>query len=396
MKKIVSLFICIALIFSLSAMPVSAESIEVDNHAAIMDFSVELLKNCMDSDGNVVISPLSVMYALALTMNGAEGDTLSQMENVLGMSREEVNAYLPGLMASLSDENSPLSSINSIWIKEEGKFVLNEEFIAANSELYGADIFAEPFDAETVEKINAWVAEGTDGMIPEMLNELAPEAVMYLINAVCFSSVWQDAYDEEDIKDGIFTTEEGTEQHVDMMHSTEGIYLEDEFTTGFMKPYEGNDYAFVALLPAEGMTIAEYIAYINGENVTEIIKTAQYTDVHTSIPQFSTDFSIEMDTALQNMGIINAFDPALADLSGIGAYDGANLAVGSVSHKVHITVNAEGTEAAAATNVGIMTMSARPPMDEPLKVDLDRPFVYMIIDCNTQLPVFMGVVESIN
>ena len=392
MKKTVSILTLIAMLFSMSLMPAAAETAETDGSTAVMDFSVGLFRNCFDAEGNVVISPLSVMYALAMTMNGAEGETLAQMEQALGLTRDELNMLLPGILAA--PENSDLKSANSVWIKNDEGFTVNGSFIETNAGLYDADVFTEAFDAGTVEKINAWVSEGTDGMIPGILNSIPPEAVMYLINAVAFGAEWQIPYEEEDIGDGIFTAGDGTQQDAVMMHATESIYLENEYATGFMKLYKGQNYAFLALLPDEGMTLGEYVQTLTGESVASLMDNAQYLDVTTAIPQFETDFSIEMAETLREMGIVDAFDMNLADLSGIGAYDGANLAISGVTHKAHIAVDDRGTVAAAATLVGVEAMSA-PMMEEPKEVILDRPFVYMIVDCETQLPVFMGAIETL-
>lgn len=204
------------------------EGIEIQN-SDLADFAVRLFKTSEESGKNTLISPLSVLYALAMTANGAKGETRAQMESVLGMSVEELNFYLYNYMKNLpQDEKYKLSLANSIWFTDDQRFSVNQDFLQTNADYYGADIFRAPFNKQTCKDINTWVKNKTDGMIPEILDEIPAEAIMYLVNALAFEAEWSEVYNKDAVRDGNFTKEDGTKQNVDFMYSEEGCFLEDE------------------------------------------------------------------------------------------------------------------------------------------------------------------------
>ena len=156
-------------------------------NAAVADFAVRLLRASNKTGENTLISPLSVLCALAMTANGAKGETLEQMEKVLGMTTEELNLYLYSYMNSLPQgERYKLSLANSIWFTDHERFEVNQDFLQTNADYYGADIYKALFNNSTLKDINDWVKERTDDMIPNILDEIPDEAVMYLVNALAF------------------------------------------------------------------------------------------------------------------------------------------------------------------------------------------------------------------
>lgn len=363
-------------------------------NTAVTDFAIRLFQASEKSGENTLISPLSVLCALSMTANGAENETLQQMENVLGMTTQELNLYLYSYMQILPQgEKYKLNLANSIWFTEDESFTVNHDFLQANADYYGASIYKTPFNDQTCKDINNWVKQNTDEMIPKILNRISEDAVMYLVNALAFDAEWMEVYEKNQVKDGEFTKEDGTKQNVVFMHGSESTYLEDENATGFMKLYKGGKYAFVAMLPNEGVSISDYVASLDGAALNAMLSDPQYTTVHTSMPKFETEYDVEMSDILKEMGMPIAFEPTKADFAGIGTSTEGGVYISRVLHKTFISVGEKGTKAGAATVVE-MNCGCSPLPQEPKEVYLDRPFVYMLIDCENNIPFFIGTLMN--
>ena len=360
------------------------------------DFAIRLFKQTNEDGKNTLISPLSVLCALAMTANGAEGETREQMEAVLGMSVEELNLYLYSYINALPQgEKYKLSVANSIWFTDDDRFTVNQDFLQTNADYYGADIYKTPFDKQTLKDINNWVKNETDNMIPKVLEDIPDAAIMYLINALAFEAEWTEIYEKNQVRDKTFTKEDGTKQDVELMYSTEGKYIEDENATGFIKYYKERKYAFVALLPNEGVTVSEYVNSLDGASLAALLANAESRSVETAIPKFESEYDIEMSSILEAMGMSNAFNVTFADFTGIGDSTEVGIYISKVIHKTYIQVGEKGTKAGAVTAIEMNDGSAGPP-DEIKQVYLDRPFVYMLIDCETNTPFFIGTVMDVN
>ena len=363
-----------------------------DGSAAATEFGVRLFQQGVLEDKNVLISPLSVLCALAMASNGAKGETRAQMETVFGMNIEDLNGYLCAYLKQLPQgETYKLSLANAIWFKDTPSFAVEPDFLQINANYYGAGLYKAAFDEATRDEINDWVEKNTDGMIKNILDKIPKEAVMYLVNALAFDAEWQIIYKEDQIRNGTFTKEDGTTQNVELMYSDENRYLEDDRATGFIKNYADGKYAFVALLPKEGVSVAEYAASLTGEHLQTLLANPQQTTVQTAIPKFESDYSVDLSSVLQRMGMKLAFGGG--DLSGIGTSAEGPLAISRVLHKTYIAVDEKGTKAGAATAVEVNTECAI--VSPERKVILDRPFVYLIIDPNTNVPVFIGTVMDV-
>lgn len=361
-----------------------------EDSAAVTDFAVRLFRAGKEDGKNVLISPLSVMYALAMTANGADGETLVQMETVLGMSTQELNAWLYSYWKSLPQgEKYKLKLANSIWFTDHERFTVNRDFLQTNADYYGADIYRAPMNGETCRDMNNWVKEHTDGMIPQILDKIPGDAIMYLINALVFDAQWSEIYAEPQIREGEFTAEDGTKRTVDFMHSTESLYLEDGLATGFVKYYKGGKYAFVAMLPKEGVTVSQYVDSLDGAALQAMLEDPRYYDVRAAIPRFESEYSTEMSALLSRMGMPAAFDLYNANFSKMGTSTDGNIHITRVVHKTFISVDANGTKAGAATLIEAGDGCAMEPQ-EIKEVRLDRPFVYMLIDCENNIPFFLG------
>ena len=363
-----------------------------------MRLAVELFQSSVleSKDENVLISPLSIQLALAMTANGADGNTKAEMEALLGgeISLEDLNEYLYSYVNNLpSAEKYKLQIANSIWFRDdEGRLQVEKGFLQKNADYYGAQAYKAVFDDQTLKDINNWVKDHTDGMIDSILDQIDEDAVMYLINALVFDAEWQHVYDKSDVYKGKFTNIGGTEKQVDMMHSEETVYLQDENAIGFMKPYSGSKYNFAVLLPNEGVDIYEYIAGLTGESLMETLSTPQLGMVMATLPKFSYEYELTMNDVLKELGMPSAFSGDTADFSKMAHSSRGNIYIGDVLHKTFISVDELGTKAGAVTKVQMNDESA--PMSEWV-VTLNRPFVYMIIDNKTNLPVFIGTVMDV-
>lgn len=232
-------------------------------------------------------------------------------------------------------------------------------------------------------------------MIPEILNELRKETMMVLVNALALEAEWAEIYTDSQVwENQIFTTGDGVEQPVTLMYSSEFRYLRDEGAQGFLKFYKGGRWAFAALLPDEGVRLEDYLASLTGERLRQVLADAEETEVHAAIPKFKSECAVELNESLKAMGMTDAFEAGLADLSGLGVSEQGPLFISQVLHKTYIEVDERGTKAGAATAV-IADAGSDMPGTVP-EVYLDRPFLYMLVDTGTNLPAFIGAVTDMS
>jgi serpin B len=369
---------------------------------ALLDLTVDVFKRsfaqtleCEHTESpNAMVSPLSVLLALAMTANGADGQTLAEMEAVLGrgIKSDDLNLMLKTYTDNLpSAEGSKLNIANSIWIKDTPFFVVLDKFLNINKQFYNAEIITAPFNGDTVDAINQWVSDNTDEMITEVLEFIDPDTMMYLINAIVFDSQWENQYEEKDISKRNFTAFDGSVQNTDFMYSKEESFIETDNATGFIKQYAGGHYSFAALLPNEGVSIEEFIAGMSAENLANALKSAYNPEsgVHAFLPKFSFEYEIIMNELLSSMGMPTAFDESNADFSRMSSLP---LFIGMVLHKTFIEVDEVGTKAAAVTVVEMQNRAAPAPAKT---VMLNRPFVFAIVDNSTDLPIFIGTLMEV-
>lgn len=357
---------------------------------AMTGFGIRLLQNEMTKE-NPLISPLSIVSALSMTANGAAGETKAQMEEVLGAGTETLDSYFSSLQEAKKDDKQ-LKLANSIWLKDTPTLHVEDAFLQKNADAFGAGIYTAPFDDSTQKAINDWVNQYTDKMIPEILDEIPDDAVMYLVNALAFDAKWEKVFETTQVRTGRFTSRAGAEQTGDFLYGESRQYLSGEHAEGFLKYYEGQKYAFAALLPEEGMGIEEFVSGLTSEQLHAILSSPQDETVEFGMPKFKTEFEDELSGSLQALGMTDAFDGSLADFSALGSSDDGNILISRVLHKTFIQVDEAGTKAGAATAVEMVAESA---MEYPHSVYLERPFLYMIVDTETRLPVFLGVLTEL-
>lgn len=366
--------------------------VQEETWAGMYDFSVKLLQATCNREENTLVSPMSVLSALTMTANGARRETLAQMEGTLGGTVEQLNGALTGLG---QENDSPLYLANSIWFAEEGRITPNPDFLQVNADYYRAGVFEAPFDQTTVTDINRWVKEHTHGMVEEVLKEIPRDAVMYLVNALAFEGEWEDPYEDSDVWQQAFTNQAGKVQQVSMMHSEEQFYLRDEQAQGFIKYYQGGRYAFVALLPDKGISILDYVKGLDGQQLKALLDNPTSVPVVATMPKFESEMEVDLREVLKEMGMVLPFDGAQADFTDLGTSPEGKLYINQVLHKTYIEVEEKGTQGGAATVVGMNSAAAPEEPEEQMVVTLDRPFVYLVVDTSSMLPVFMGTVLSV-
>ena len=363
------------------------------------EFSVEFFKNAVKADlengNNTLVSAESVLFALGMTANGAKGETLKQMLKVLckDMDIETFNRNMNKLMTSAQNNSEFKFSIaNSVWVRDNSNMTLTEQFAKNCKELYNADMFKAPFDDSTAQQMNGWVNEKTNQMIPSIIDSLDDTTAAVLLNCIAFEAEWEHKYTTDDVrKNAEFTRPDGSKTTCEKMYSEENLYISDENSQGFIKKYKGGKYAFMAILPNEGVSLADYVKSMTAEKFAKLYagRTDEYK-VYAHLPKFTYDYSAALNDTLKQMGITDAFDPESADFSAMS--ETQQLFISEVLHKTHIQLDEDGTKAAAATSVKMDVMGIS-PMDEKTKiVELDRAFAYAIVDTETGLPVFMGTV----
>lgn len=373
----------------------SIEPMDENLKEAILDFSWNMFKENSQNKGNLMISPVSIYTALAMTLNGADGDTKAAMLESLsakGITEEDLNAGMKSWISSLTDEDRivKLDIANSIWYRNG--FEADETFLQKNADYYSAFIKSLDFSkTDSVNTINDWVKDSTNETIDKIIDNINDDTMMYLINAIYFKGDWKDQFKANNTYKQSFNAPTGAVD-ADFMHRSGNVdYLNGDGVTGVVLPYLDEQFAFIALLPEEGKTPRELIDNFNAINLINLLKNKKETNIDLSLPKFESRYEDSLNDELSKLGMEIAFDPNVADFSLMSKSHNKELYISEVKHKTFIRVDEKGTEAAAVTSVG-MTATAMPM--EVQKVVFDRPFVYGIVDVKTGIPLFMGIMEN--
>ncbi len=367
--------------------PMAAEK---DFTVSVGDFSIEMLKRTLDnSDENAILSPLSVMMVLTMLENGAEEKSLLEMEEVFGLTREKANEFLGKYLSSLP-KGDLIKIANSIWIKDD--YEVKETFIEKNRVTFSAECFEKPFDSTTKDEINKWIENNTDKMIKNMLDKIPEEAVMYLVNTILFDGKWVEEYKKDRLVKREFTTAFGEKKQTDTMLLEPEKYFEYKEALGFTRDYKGERYTFVAILPKEGQLLTDYLASVDFSELAEKIKNQEGRGAVATLPTFTYESKATLNDMLKDMGMKTVFDAYDPEKNLTGISDDPGLYVSRVIHAAKIELTNEGTKAAGATIVENKSESAVMPNAE---IILNRPFIYMIYDTVTEIPVFVGAATDI-
>jgi serpin B len=335
-----------------------------------------------------------------MTYAGARGETETQMADTLDflLSQDDLHPAFNALALELAsrgegaqgkdDEGFRLNIVNAIWGQKDYAFL--NSFLDTLAVNYGAGLRLLDFINETEAArvtINDWVAEQTEGRIEDLIPQGALNAWTRLVltNAIYFNAAWLNPFDEGGTYDGTFHRLDGSQVTVPMMRQTESFgYGEGDGYQAVALPYDGNELDMVILLPDSGQFEA-FEAALSAETVAGIIDDISYQKVALTMPQFEFESEFSLKEALAALGMPIAFDDSQADFSGMAGNQ--ELYISDVIHKAFVSVDEEGTEAAAATAV-IIAASAAPA--EPVTVTIDRPFIFLIRDIESGAILFVG------
>ncbi|MBR4768240.1 MAG: serpin family protein, partial [Lachnospiraceae bacterium] len=288
-------------------------------------------------------------------------------------------------------EDAKMELANSVWFRNTNdRLTVKESFLQTLADWYQAEAYGSAFDENTRKDMDAWVSEHTDGMIKKMLDEpIDPRTMMYLVNALVFDAKWEKQYEKNQVQDRTFTNAKGDKKSVKGLLSDEKVYLEAEGVIGVAKQYKEGGYYFVGLLPADGSeSMSDFISGLSGKMWQDLWDNRTNETVKTMIPEFKAEDRTDLKDVLQEMGMERMFG-ILAEFLPMAEYDGESLYVSSAVQKTYLELDRNGTKAAAVT-WGEMGVKSIAPSTMKM-VYLDRPFLYMIVDAQSGLPLFIGV-----
>lgn len=361
------------------------------------DFGFKVLGALVQSSPaeNIFISPYSIATALSMTYNGAGGETRTAMAKVLGVAGIELERLNTGerLLAELLRKDNPgveLLIANSLWARKG--IVFNPGFLKTNKEFYQAEITTLDFNhPAAANKINNWVKDKTKGKIDKIVDQIKPEAVLFLINAVYFKGRWQERFDPKNTREDKFYLEDEPPVPVPMMmRSGKFRYLETAQFQAVELPYGDGKMSMLIFLPAVGVKLDSLITRLSSATWQEWWNRFRSRQGAVHLPRFKITYETSLQEVLVKLGMGLAFDLNRADFSLMGK-NRPGFAIGDVKHKSFVEVNEEGTEAAAVTSVE-MVMAAVPA--ERFEMIVNRPFLFAIQDNETGVIVFLGAVKS--
>lgn len=354
------------------------------------DFAFSFFKEiALNDDENYMVSPVSLSLALGMLYNGAETKTKNIMETVLGYSdftSLELSQINNEIINTLEGED--LQIANSNWIREG--FVVKNNFIELNQIYYDAEIKTEDFsNPNTLNLINDWVSNKTNEKIPEIINEISSDAVLYLINAIYFNANWKYEFNSENTNQSLFYTDANSSKEVTMMQiqSDKLAYLDNDLFSSVILPYKDDKYSMTLLVPTRNKNVSDIIDILDGTTWNTWQNNYKIQNLTLSLPKFKFEYENTLNNELTNLGLGNLFENP--DLSGIANEE---LTVSKVLQKTFIDVNEKGTEAAAVTTVEIETTSTIPTS----YVNCNKPFLFAITEKETGIICFIGKISNPN
>lgn len=367
----------------------SAAIIEADQQ-----FAFELLREVysLSDEDNIMISPLSVSYALGMALNGSAGATFDAFYDVLhfgDLTNAEVNESYKDLMDQLVhlDEKVEFTIANSIWYKME--YNVLEEFVSTNKTWFDAEVRELDFsNTRSVDIINGWIEDKTNDKIPDMLDAIPSDAVMYLVNAIYFNAKWKYEFEKSKTAEGLFHLKDGGKHRTDFMKVNGSFnYTRTDDFSAVELPYGDSTFSMVLMLPSGEKTPGDIISEMDITKWGKWFEASMMTNIQVELPKFKYDFKDLLNDPLKKLGLGVAFS-GFADFSRINPV--ADLYISRVIHQTFIDVQEEGTEAAAATVVEIRETSAGGDYTPIFRAD--KPFLYVIKENSTGAIMFIGTV----
>lgn len=357
------------------------------------DFGIQLFqKVAVAEPDNLMLSPLSASVALTMLMNGAEEETYSQINTMLGydgMTAAEVNEAYRSLVTQLlaADASVQLSLANAVWYRNS--FVAKPAFLQIMQETFDAHTEGLDFNSPAaLTTINGWASDNTNGKIDKVLNEISSDAVMFLMNALYFKGSWSQKFDKNQTNEAVFHYHDGNTADIPTMHGqVPGRFATTPAYQAIEIYYGRKNFSMIILLPdADIDALTESLTPALWNDLTQQLGSGSEQEVDLSLPKFSFEYEKGLTDELMALGMTDAFIPGVADLTGITE---APLFVSFVKQNTFVEVNEEGTEAAAVTTIGIENTSAGDP---PPQFIVDRPFLFFIREQTTNTLMFAGKV----
>ena len=363
-------------------------------------FSMDFFKTVTGSDknSNVCLSPLSAYMAFSLCFSGAQGQTLTEFENAFGLEKAEAMEFCRAIYARFMqreyrDENTKVNLANSVWIDDKVAGFVKNDYLSGATDYFNAPVFKSDFrHPSTVDAINDWCSENTDGLIKEIIKKLDVNTIMALINALLVEVNWGETY-EYTLND-VFTAYDGTEKEATYLPRQIGTYYHDDMAKAFKMPLM-DGFSFVGILPEKNVGIDAYLNGLTAEKIKNLLSRPDYSaDVKTTIPKFNIDYEVDLSGVMKEMGITTAFNSSVADFKPMVEIPGANVYIGAAKQKTHFELDEKGIKAAAVTFIAAVADSV--PEPKPIvEIYLDRPFVYMLVDNATNMPLFIGTIKTL-
>ena len=359
------------------------------------DFAFDLFTrvNQAGNDKNIFISPLSISAALSMTANGAAGSTLDGIKKTLhqeSAANQEINESYQTLVSFITnlDPKVKMSLANSTWYKQE--YNVKDEFRQILENYYNAEVNATDFsNPGTKDLINGWIEDHTNGKIREMIDQIPPNIVMYLINAIYLKATWQYQFDKAKTEIMDFTMKSGIKVKTDMMYS-DGIkanFFMNESLQFIELPYGNGQFVFSIILPDDPNSLDDIIYAMTAEVLNDYLKAADTSTFKVYLPKFKINYKLTLNEILSAMGMAQSFGGD-ADLSNLFEED-LDLYISRILHQSFLEVDEEGTEAAAATVVEIVETSAGPGA-KPSILYINRPFAFFIREKHSEAIIFSG------
>lgn len=351
-----------------------------------------------DEHGNIFISPTSLLMALSMVYNGADGETKEEIAKALqaeGIDVGDLNKANASLMSMLHDrsEDIELNVANSIWLNKH--FHFQDPFKANTEDYFNAMIEEVDIrDSKTPDAINNWVKKSTNGKIEDIVDSpLDQNIVSILINAIYFNGNWTHPFKEELTEDRPFYLEDGSTKDVPVMTLNEKLaYMENEYIQAVTLPYgEKEDMSMNVILPKENTSIEEMSTLLTNESWQAWKEKLTPQEGTVMLPKFQLEYETILNQGLEKLGMKTAFDKDKANFQKMIQED-EQIWISEVKQKTFIDVNEKGTEAAAATSVEMKMTSA--PIDAPFIMEINRPFLIMITDHSTDTILFMGSIYN--
>ena len=373
------------------------EMVRSDQSFAFNFLSYVYAEESAEENNSFMISPLSLSMALAMTMNGADGETKSVMLEALklkGFSDDDINSYYKKLREALlsTDPSTKLSIANSIWTNQN--VVIKDEFVGKNRDYFNSSVESVNFsDRKTAGLINDWASKNTNGLIKKVIESTSSDDLMYLLNAIYFKGMWVSEFNRSNTHPKPFMLENGATVNVEMMNQTEKFnYKDNELMQLVELPYGNSAFSMIVMLPKEEKKLLDVIRALNNSDYWAGLKSGLIEhEVELFLPKFKTEYSKKLNKVLTDMGMGLAFtnDAEFSGMSDIPAK------IDFVKQDTYISVDEIGTEAAAVTTVG-MVMTSMPSEPQKVVFNANRPFIYVIQENYTGSILFMGIVNNFN